>query len=96
MNHGVLALALTAALASLVAQGAAAQGPIDWATLFARYAQTRWQRNARVQARSQRNGTIFHASGALRLARNAAMAVLGESLMDNPWLYSGPPDPLAA
>ena len=74
----------------------AAQGPIDWATLFARYAQTRWQRNARVQARSQRNGTIFHASGALRLARNAAMAVLGESLMDNPWLYSGPPDPLAA
>jgi hypothetical protein len=55
---------------------------------------TRWQRNARVQTRSQRNGTIFHASGALRFARNAAMAVMGESLMDNPWLYSGPPDPL--
>ena len=72
----------------------AAGGTIDWTTLFARYAQTRWQRNARVQTRSQRNGTIFHASGPLRLARNAAMAVLGESLMDNPWLYSGPPDPL--
>lgn len=74
----------------------AANGQPDWAALFARYAQTRWQRNARVQRRSQRNGTIFHASGALRLARNAAMAALGESLMDNPWLYSGPPDPLVA
>lgn len=73
----------------------AAQGRVDWPALFARYARTRWQRNARVQARSQRNGTIFHASGALRLARNAAMAMLGESLIDNPWLYSGPPDPLA-
>ncbi len=72
-----------------------ASGQPQWASIFARYAQTRWQRNARVQSRSQRNGTIFHASGALRLARNLAMAVVGESLMDNPWLYSGPPDPLA-
>lgn len=65
----------------------------DWTSLLQRYAQTRWQRNARVQARSQRNGTIFHASGALRLARNAAMALLGEPLLDNPWLYKGPPAP---
>lgn len=65
----------------------------DWPNLLQRYAQTRWQRNARVQERSQRNGTIFHASGALRLARNAAMALAGESLLDNPWLYGGPPDP---
>jgi salicylate hydroxylase len=72
----------------------AVDGQAEWAALFARYAQTRWQRNARVQTRSQRNGSIFHASGPLRLARNAAMAMLGESLMDNPWLYSGPPDPL--
>lgn len=73
----------------------AANGAPDWPALLARYAQTRWQRNARVQSRSQRNGTIFHASGPLRVARNVAMAMLGESLMDNPWLYSGPPDPLA-
>jgi salicylate hydroxylase len=66
----------------------------DWPALLARYAQTRWQRNAKVQSRSARNGTIFHASGPLRLGRNLAMSVLGESLMDNPWLYSGPPDPL--
>lgn len=69
-------------------------GALDWSTVFERYAQARWQRNARVQKRSQRNGTIFHASGPLRWARNAAMALLGESLLDNPWLYSGPPEPL--
>jgi salicylate hydroxylase len=66
----------------------------DWPTLLARYAQTRWARNARVQSRSQRNGTIFHANGLLRWGRNSAMALLGESLIDNPWLYHGPPDPL--
>ncbi|WP_439115459.1 FAD-dependent monooxygenase [Hydrogenophaga sp.] len=66
----------------------------DWPALLGTYAQTRWARNARVQSRSQRNGTIFHASGVLRWGRNTAMAVLGESLMDNPWLYDGPPDPL--
>lgn len=66
-----------------------------WPALLARYAQTRWARNAMVQSRSARNGTIFHASGALRLARNAAMALMGESLLDNPWLYSGPPEPVA-
>jgi salicylate hydroxylase len=65
----------------------------DWPRLLERYALTRWQRNARVQSRSQRNGTIFHARGPLRWARNAAMAVLGESLLDNPWLYGGPPEP---
>lgn len=65
----------------------------QWPELLARYARTRWARNAMVQQRSARNGTIFHASGALRLARNTAMAMLGESLLDNPWLYSGPPEP---
>ena len=69
--------------------------PADtWPRLFQRFAQTRWRRNARVQQRSERNGTIFHASGLLRLGRNAAMATLGEGLLDNPWLYSGPPAPV--
>jgi salicylate hydroxylase len=72
----------------------AGRAALDWPALLARYAQARWQRNARVQARSARNGTIFHASGPLRLARNTAMAVLGEALLDNPWLYSGPPQPV--
>lgn len=55
-----------------------------------RYAQTRWPRNARVQARSARNGRIFHAAGVTALARNLAMRTLGETLLDVPWLYAGP------
>jgi salicylate hydroxylase len=69
-------------------------GAVDWPGLLARYARTRWQRNARVQARSARNGSIFHATGLVRLGRNMAMATLGEHLLDNPWLYSGPPAPV--
>lgn len=68
---------------------------VDWPALLERYAQTRWQRNARVQSRSSRNGTIFHARGLLRWGRNTAMALMGEDLLDLPWLYSGPPDPVA-
>ncbi|MEO8015943.1 MAG: FAD-dependent oxidoreductase, partial [Polaromonas sp.] len=51
----------------------------------------RWQRNARVQARSQRNGQIFHAQGPLRWARDASMKLLGEKLLDLPWLYGAVP-----
>lgn len=67
---------------------------IDWSLLLQRFARTRWQRNARVQTRSARNGTIFHADGPLRWARNASMLALGEGLLDNPWLYEGPPLPV--
>jgi salicylate hydroxylase len=66
---------------------------IPWATLFERFAQVRWARNARVQRRSQRNGSIFHASGLVRWGRDTAMAALGEPLLDLPWLYGGPPQP---
>ena len=52
-----------------------------------RYALNRWQRAARVQARSQRNGRIFHATGPLRWARDAALRLLGPRLLDLPWLY---------
>ena len=51
------------------------------------YAQARWQRNARVQARSIRNGQIFHATGAMAWGRNLSMKLLGERVMDLPWLY---------
>jgi salicylate hydroxylase len=54
------------------------------------YAQARWARNAQVQQRSIRNGQIFHLQGPLRWGRNAAMKLLGEPLMDVPWLYAGP------
>jgi salicylate hydroxylase len=54
-----------------------------------RYALARWQRAARVQRRSLRNGVIFHAAGPVRLARDLAMRGLGARLMDQPWLYGG-------
>ena len=56
-------------------------------TLLQRYALNRWQRNARVQARSQRNGQIFHAEGAMRWGRDASLKLLGEKILDLPWLY---------
>jgi salicylate hydroxylase len=61
---------------------------IDVPTALSRYALNRWQRCARVQARSLRNATVFHASGALRVARNVSMRIGGERLMDVPWLYN--------
>ncbi len=51
------------------------------------YAQARWARNARVQARAIRNGRIFHASGPVAWGRNLSMRLMGERLMDQPWLY---------
>ena len=60
---------------------------VDVPTAFRRYALNRWQRVARVQARSRRNGTIFHAQGPLRTARNLGLRMLGGRLMDQPWLY---------
>jgi salicylate hydroxylase len=52
------------------------------------YAQARWQRCARVQARAQRNGRIFHLAGPMQWARDAAMRALGARLLDVPWLYA--------
>ncbi len=69
--------------------GAFAMTGLGIAQTFALYAQNRWQRNARVQARSIRNGEIFHAQGLMRVGRDAAMRMLGARLMDVPWLYGG-------
>lgn len=55
------------------------------------YAGQRWVRNARVQARAIRNGRIFHAQGAVALGRNLSMLLMGERVMDVPWLYGGGP-----
>lgn len=66
-------------------------GVTDVPGLLQRYALKRWQRNARVQARARRNGQIFHADGLLRWARDASMKLLGEKLLDVPWLYGANP-----
>ena len=64
-----------------------AADPVDVPVLLQRYALNRWQRNARVQARALRNGQIFHAQGLLRWGRDATMKVMGEKLLNMPWLY---------
>ena len=51
------------------------------------YAEQRWARNARVQARAIRNGSIFHATGPVAWGRNLSMRLMGGRLMDQPWLY---------
>ncbi len=61
----------------------------DLSAALQSYAQARWQRNARVQAGALRNGRIFHATGPVRWGRDAAMKLLGERLLDLPWLYRG-------
>jgi len=62
---------------------------LDVPAALTRYALSRWQRCARVQARSQRNGRIFHAGGVVRWGRNASLRLLGARLLDVPWLYGG-------
>ncbi|WP_341906395.1 FAD-dependent monooxygenase [Polaromonas sp. YR568] len=59
----------------------------DVPVVLQRFALNRWQRNARVQARALRNGQIFHADGVMRRARDASLRLLGERLLDMPWLY---------
>ena len=62
-------------------------GPKSVPSALQQYAQSRWQRNASVQARALRNGDIFHAEGLVRWGRDMAMKFVGEKLLDMPWLY---------
>lgn len=62
----------------------------DLPSALQQYAQSRWQRCARVQRRARRNGVIFHATGPLRWGRDLSLRLFGERLLDVPWLYRGP------
>ena len=73
--------------AELARQLALVDTVLDVPTMLRRYALNRWQRNARVQARSIRNGEIFHLNGPMAWARDGALRLLGERLLDVPWLY---------
>lgn len=105
MTKGRIALLGDAAhpMRPFLAQGAgmAIEDAAQLATCWARtdlqvaerwqlYAQARWARNAKVQQRAIRNGQIFHLQGPLRWGRDLALRLMGESLMDVPWLYAGP------
>ena len=102
MAHGLVALLGDAAhpMRPYLAQGAGmaiedaaelarslAMDAVDLPTRLKRYALARWQRCARVQARSIRNGGIFHSTGLVRFGRDASIRLLGERILDVPWLY---------
>jgi salicylate hydroxylase len=53
-----------------------------------RYANARWRRCAQVQAHARRNARIFHAGGLVRWGRDVSLRLLGERLLDQPWLYA--------
>lgn len=80
-----MAIEDAAGLARVLAADAGAAVDVPRALL--RYAANRWERCASVQARSRRNGEIFHATGARRWGRDLALHLLGERLLDQPWLY---------
>ncbi len=105
MAKGRIALLGDAAhpMRPFLAQGAgmAIEDAAELATCWARsdltvserwqmYAKARWERNAKVQQRAIRNGEIFHLQGPMRWGRDLAMRMMGEALIDVPWLYSGP------
>lgn len=68
---------------------ALATTPDDPAAAFARYAQARRERVARVQRTARRNGRIYHLRGLPALARDLAMQALGGErlLAQQDWVY---------
>ena len=49
----------------------------DVALKLQHFANARWQRNARVQARAVRNGQVFHATGPMRVGRDMSLRMMG-------------------
>jgi salicylate hydroxylase len=64
--------------------------PLEIPHALQRYAEMRWQRNAKVQARAIRNGQIYHLKGLAQVGRDLSLKLLGARLIDVPWLYNGP------
>ena len=64
---------------------------VDIPTALQRYAQARWRRNARVQARAIRNGEVFHMQGFMQFSRDMSLKLFGPRIMALPWLYAGGP-----
>jgi salicylate hydroxylase len=84
-----MALEDAACLETILTQAGDTMGatPTSVQELLEAFATQRWRRNARVQARSIRNGELFHAQGFMRWGRDWGMKLLGEKVLDVPWLY---------
>lgn len=84
-----MALEDAACLETILTQAGDTMGatPTSVQELLEAFAIQRWRRNARVQARSIRNGELFHAQGFMRWGRDWGMKLLGEKVLDVPWLY---------
>jgi salicylate hydroxylase len=65
--------------------------PSDLPAALQCYAQLRWKRNARVQARAVRNGEVFHMQGLMQFLRDVSLRLVGPRMMGLPWLYGGGP-----
>jgi salicylate hydroxylase len=79
-----MAIEDAAVLATVLSDAAPASVP----AALERYAQARWRRCAQVQVRARRNAAIFHANGVVKFARDAALRMRGDKLLDQPWLYA--------
>jgi salicylate hydroxylase len=84
-----MAIEDAACLAQVLSKSDASQHPVT--QMLQTYASRRWQRNAQVQSRAIRNGEVFHATGLQRFGRDLVMRLLGDRLLDQPWLYAGGP-----
>lgn len=73
--------------ACVLGQSLALAGELGVPAALQRYAHLRWARAARVQARSRRNGRIFHLTGPARWGRDLSIGLLGRRVLDVPWLY---------
>jgi salicylate hydroxylase len=83
------AMALEDALEMGRCLGAVSDRILDVEPALQRYALSRWERVARVQRHTLRNGVVFHATGPLRLGRDFVLRSVGARIMDLPWLYGG-------
>ena len=88
-----LAQGAAMALEDAAVLSAALLSPADIPKAFATYENHRLARTSRIVRASRRQASIYHASGPLRLARNAAFRLLGNNafLSRLAWIYDWEP-----
>ncbi len=82
-----LAQGASMALEDAAALAHSVQTQPDIPSAFQHYERARYARTARVMQTAQRNAWIFHASGPVRVARDAVLGLKGTEVLGMPWLY---------